>query len=154
MCRFNGVRLFGGGTLKGSFGCSCSEDAYHCMGDGLIFFEIEEQRGDQMVLMETHDALMICKSPGASGTWDGTAVEEQDTNNNIDPKKAELRKEIPGWGAKSGTEDDKEALRDIITSELKKPENLSMSNLCRINCLLVSSFENNKSLFRFGRGSC
>ena len=63
MCRFNGVRLFGGGTLKGSFGCSCSEDTYHCMGDGLIFFEIEEQRGDQMVPMETHDALLICETP-------------------------------------------------------------------------------------------
>ena len=28
-----------------------------------------------------------------------------------------------GWGTRSGTEDDKEALRDIIYAELNKPEN-------------------------------
>ena len=42
------------------------------------------------------------------------------------------------------TEDDKEALAFQLKAEeeaLEKPENLSMSNSCIINCLLTSSFE-------------
>ena len=30
---------------------------------------------------------------------------------------------VSGWGSKSGNEEDKRALREIITIELKKPEN-------------------------------
>ena len=165
MCRFNGVRLFDDGTLKGGFGCRCDGETDHCMNDGMIFFEIEEGHNGQLVSVRRHDALLICHGDRISGSR--TVVEErhafdsvsehQVTNNgyqgqsfvfhkneyflNQSNKATRKSSKESGWGAKSGTEDDKEALRDIITSELKKPENLSMSNLCRITCLLTSSFE-------------
>ena len=57
MCKFNGVKLFDGGTLKGDFGCSCADDTRHCKGDGLIFFEIEKNYQQGRI---SHDALLMC----------------------------------------------------------------------------------------------
>ena len=74
MCRSNGVKQFDGGTLKGSFGCSCGKDTHHCMDDELIFFEIEKECGGQQVLMRTHDALVSCTGNGAFG---GAKTQEQ-----------------------------------------------------------------------------
>ena len=72
MCRFNGVKLFDGGTLKSDFGCSCSEATNHCMDDDLIFFEVEEELEGQLVSgsKRSHDALLSCNQdvlvPGSS----------------------------------------------------------------------------------------
>ena len=61
MCRLNGVKLLDGGTLKGGFGCSCSdEETLHCMHGRLIFFELEEHHRGQQVLKGSHDALLFC----------------------------------------------------------------------------------------------
>ena len=109
MCRFNGVKLFGGGTLKGSFGCICDEETDHCMGGSLMCFEIEEERDGQLVPVESHDALLICRGGETSGTktdasanWPRTVAEqgtEQDETNSIDAEREVLRgilkKQIP-----------------------------------------------------------
>ena len=39
------------------------------------------------------------------------------------PAQAKAVVDRAGWGCKGGTEEDKRALRDIIATELKRPEN-------------------------------
>ena len=74
MCKFNGVKLFDGGTLKGDFGCSCAaNDTQHCLGDGLIFFEIEKV--DQLPI--SHDALLLCRAETAVSGVDSVEIESR-----------------------------------------------------------------------------
>ena len=56
-------------------------------------------------------------------SWHGTGAEQ---GHDLVPR-GSLQPQESGWGDRTGTEDDKEELRDIIASELKKPENLSTS---------------------------
>ena len=125
MCKFNGVKLFDGGTLKGDFGCSCADDKQQCLGDGLVFFEIEDQ------LPISHDALLLCRNETAVLGVDSVEIKRrtlaESAHGSTNLLVASKTSHKHGWGSKSGTEDDREALRDIISAELKKPENLTTS---------------------------
>ena len=131
MCKFNGVKLFDGGTLKGDFGCSCAaDDKQHCMGDGLVFFEIEKV--DQLPI--SHDALLLCRTEtavlGVDSVENKRKTLAESAHGSANFLVASKTSHKHGWGSKSGTEDDREALRDIISAELKKPENLTTSEFC------------------------
>ena len=111
MCFSNGVKRFNG-TLKGSFGCGCGEGICGEGHDGLIFFDIEGHYPD--------DALLVCTGDKISGaTRNDTALRVSLQHDTTTTPTTTLSQ----WGARSGTEEDKMDLKEVIIGELTKAAN-------------------------------
>ena len=120
LCRFNGVKLFDEGTLKGNFGCSCAEQTHHCMDDGLIFFEVEKMQASKQVWLRRHDALLICNGSHAQDSRREAAKNQLRNVNEEELAQDLVKEQFPKKQEINKDDAEKAELRRILKREIPR----------------------------------
>lgn len=115
MCRNNGSMILGGGLIKGEVRCGCGEGD-HCHDGHKVFLKVEEKRGEQISLVNNHNALLgsheACKSDPTCKIVE-FKYEESKANNPERIVKSSRAWDQPQLRQRSGEGNSQEELDDI-----------------------------------------